>query len=77
MTEKNKIPSVFKEDLPSLLQSLNELTPILNGERLCLVCSKIINLENIQLLIPREGNLFEYVCNDSVCIEQYNKKEIK
>lgn len=76
--ENNKIPAVFKEDLQKLLQSLNEFEPIEQGERLCKVCSKIISLENIQLIIPRQANTFEYVCDSPVCIEEYNlRKEIK
>jgi len=72
MKEKNKIPAVFKEDLKKLLQSLNEDEPLLNGDRSCLVCTKIINYDNLQLIIPRSGKTFEYVCNDPVCVEQYN-----
>jgi hypothetical protein len=78
MKEKNKIPAVFKEDLKKLLQSLNEMESIEKGERLCKVCSKVISLENIQLIIPRHGNIIDFICDSPVCVEEYNrKKEIK
>lgn len=76
--EKNKIPAVYKEDLQMLLQSINELEPIEKGERICNVCSKVISLANIQLIIPRQANLYDYICDSPVCVEEYNrKKEIK
>jgi hypothetical protein len=75
MQEKKKIRAVFKEELQNLLLSLNEIEPINNGERMCIVCSKVITLENIQLLIPRSGNSIEYVCDSPTCVEAYNRKK--
>ncbi|MDE5492238.1 hypothetical protein [Elizabethkingia meningoseptica] len=75
MTEKDKIPAIFKEDLQKLLQSINEKEPIEKGERLCKVCSKVISLENIQLIIPRQGNTFDFICDSPVCVEEYNRKK--
>ena len=78
MTEKTKIPAVFKENLKEFLKSIGELEPIEKGERICKVCSKIISFDNIQLIIPRQANTFDYICDSPVCIEEYNrKKEIK
>lgn len=78
MKEKNKIPAVFKDDLKKLLKSFNEMEPIEKGERLCKVCSKVISLENIQLIIPQQVNAFDFICHSPVCVEEYNrKKEIK
>ena len=73
--EKNKIPAVYKEDLQKLLQSINELEPIEKGERICKVCSKVISLANIQLIIPRQANTFDYICDSPVCVEEYNRKK--
>jgi hypothetical protein len=78
MTEKSKIPAVFKEDLQKLLHSVNEIEPIEKGERLCKVCSKVISFENIQLIIPSQENTFDYICYSPICVEEYNrKKEMK
>lgn len=75
MTEKNKIPAIFKEDLQKLLQSINELEPIEKGERICKVCSKVITPENIQLIIPRQGKTFDFICDSPVCVEEFNRKK--
>lgn len=76
--EKNKIPAVFKDDLQKLLLSINEMEPIEKGERLCKVCSKVISLGNIQIIIPRQANTFDFICDSPVCVEEYNRnKEIK
>jgi len=71
---ENKVPAIFKEDLKNLLISLEELDPIIAGERQCYVCEKTITLDNLQLLIPREGNKYEYVCNDTDCVSNHNSK---
>lgn len=71
--EKKKIQAFFKEDIQRILQSINELTPIENGERICKYCSKTISLQNIQLIIPRKEKLFDYVCDNPNCIKDYNK----
>ncbi len=70
--KENKIPAVYKEDLSKLLSSIGENDPILNGERTCMVCSKIITFDNLQLIIPKVSNEFNYVCNDSECISKFN-----
>lgn len=74
--KEDKIPAIFKEDLENLLASLKELDPIKAGERQCYVCEKTITLDNLQLLIPREGNRYEYVCNDTACVSDHNSKNI-
>jgi hypothetical protein len=74
MNTKTKVPAVYKEDLQKLLQSLNELEPIKNGERICMICSKMISVENIQLIIPRQNQKFDFVCDSPVCVEEYNRK---
>ncbi len=75
MTGKNKIPAVFKEDLQKLLLSINELEPIEKGERICKVCSKVITTENIQLIIPRQGKTYDFICDSPVCVEEFNRKK--
>lgn len=76
MKEKNKIPAVFKEELVDLLDSIGELTHINDAERFCMVCSKVITVNNLQIIIPRKEKKFEFVCNSPVCIEAYNKQKI-
>jgi len=74
--KKNTIPAIFKEELRKFLESINELEAIEKGERICSNCSKVINQDNIQLIIPRSEGIFDYICSNPVCIEEYNRKKI-
>jgi len=71
--EKKKIPAVFKDDLENFLRSVNELDKIEQGEIICLYCSKLISLNNIQLIVPRQGGTFDYVCDNPACVKEYNQ----
>lgn len=75
--QENKIPAVFKEDLRKVLESIGELPFIEEAQRNCVICSKGITIENIQLIIPRSGNKFEYVCDDPQCIAEFNSQTPK
>jgi len=77
MQKKNKIPAVFKEDLKTFLQSINEFDSIEKGERICKVCSKAITSMNIQIIIPQSNNVFDYICDSPICVEEYNRKKEK
>jgi len=73
MLKKKKIPAVFKEDLRKLLDSIHEVEHIDNCTRFCTFCSKVMTLDNIQILIPRgTDGLIDYICNDPICVENYN-----
>ncbi|MDR0444599.1 MAG: hypothetical protein LBH44_14465 [Treponema sp.] len=75
MGNKTKIPAVYKEDLQIFLQSINELECIKKRDRICMVCLKTISIENIQLIIPRQNQTFDFVCDNIVCVEEYNHKK--
>ncbi len=72
---KTKIPAVFKEDLQRLLESIEEIEFVNSGERHCIMCMKVICVDNIQLLIPRPGKKFDYVCDNPTCLEDFNRKK--
>lgn len=71
--KKKKIQAVFKEDIKQVLQSIGLLSSIENGDCVCKYCSRTISLENIQLIIPKKNNLFDFVCNNPTCIKEYNQ----
>lgn len=75
MKKENKIPAVYKEELEKFLLSIGEGSSIANGERHCIVCTKLITLDNLQLIIPRAEKKFEFVCNDTECVAKYNNQE--
>lgn len=70
--KENKIPAVYKEDLEKVLISIGEAEAIASGQRHCMICSKVITLDNLQLIIPRAEKKFEFVCNDTECVSKYN-----
>ena len=74
MDSKTRVPAVYKEDLQKLLQSINQLAIINNGERICMICSKTISVDNIQLIVPRQNQTFDFVCDSPICVEEYNRK---
>ena len=73
--KSNRIPAVYKEELESLLTSIGELEFIRLGVRVCQVCAKVITVDNLQLLIPKQGHTFDYVCNDHDCVSSFNSNK--
>ena len=73
----NKISAVYKEDLRNLLVSIGECEPVSNNQRNCSICSRVISLDNIQLLVPRAGNKYDFVCNNSECVSIFNSNSKK
>ncbi len=71
--KENKISAVYKEDLKKLLISIGEIDAIENGQRNCIVCSKVISVDNLQLIIPRAEKKYDFVCNDTECVSKYNQ----
>jgi hypothetical protein len=69
----NELKAIYNEDLEELLQSVNELEPINNGERFCKECGTPISLNNIQMVIPKKGQPYEYVCDSVICVENYHE----
>lgn len=77
--KESKIPALYKEDLIDFLTSIGENEAIANSQRNCAICSRVITIEDIQIIVPRANKKFEYICNDSDCIFKYNNppKEIQ
>jgi hypothetical protein len=71
--KENKISAVYKEDLKKLLISIGESDEIENGQRNCIICSKVISVDNLQLIVPRAEKKYEFVCNDTECVSRYNQ----
>ena len=69
----NELKAIYNEDLEDFLQSVNELEPINKGERFCKECGTPISLNNIQMVIPKKGQPYEYVCDSVTCVENYHE----
>jgi hypothetical protein len=66
-----KFSAIFDEDLINVLKKAGELQKIEEGKVFCSICSSLITLKNIQIIIPSPNNEFIYVCNDTVCVENF------
>ena len=65
------LQAVLDEDVRKLLESLDQLDLIESQKIFCSQCVNQITINNLQLIIPLKTDQFEYVCNNSVCVEQY------
>jgi hypothetical protein len=61
------ISAVHDDDLISFLTSIGSINDINSGKIKCKFCKEIINLENIQAVIPDSGSI-SYICNNPTCI---------
>lgn len=66
--EKEKIQAVHDEDLQSLLESLNVLTKIRQGEIRCKFCDEVITLNNLHAIFPQSGSI-KFVCDKIPCVK--------
>ena len=69
--KEHVLQAVLDEDVIKLLESLDQLKLIESQGIFCSQCGNPITINNLQLIIPLKKDKFEYVCNDSDCVEQY------
>jgi len=69
--KSDKLQAIFEEDIEGLLSKIGMLDIIQRGDSCCFKCGVQITLKNLQLLIPVVDSKFEFVCNESKCIESY------
>lgn len=70
MKIKNRtLQAVLDEDLEQLLCSIGKLESIRNGDLLCQFCSKVVTLENLQVIVPLSAGEFKFVCDAPACVE--------
>ncbi len=62
------------EDLRDLLESIGQLEAFDTGQRFCNVCGALLTLKNLQMIIPREGGNFTFVCDRPDCIATSDKQ---
>ena len=68
---KEKISAIYSEELKKFLEKNGEMEKLLNGEVFCQICDNILEIDNIQLIIPNKGKGFKYVCDRPDCIEKH------
>jgi len=74
--KKEKLSAVFEEDLPGLLRKIGLSNALESGELFCIKCGAQINSSNLQIIMPRQNGVYEFVCSTPECVEGYfSKKE--
>lgn len=70
---KNKsagsLKAVYEDDLMKYLESVGLLSEIEAGRVLCKYCGNPITLENLEVIVPNQGEI-EVVCNNKNCLNQ-------
>ena len=66
---KNQLRLVYDDDLIGYLKSANLYEEIIVGSRLCKYCGQQINLENLEVILPKKAAI-EFVCSGKNCLNQ-------
>lgn len=67
MRKRLDIKAVWDSDLQVLLENLGIWEELLLGEVTCLECQRVVSLENLGTIIPREDGA-EVTCDDPQCL---------
>jgi len=72
MKNIKRLKAAYKEDIPAILEKLNMRKEVEDSLVYCTQCGKTISLNNLGVIIPKEGGRVESICNAPECIEQIN-----
>lgn len=64
--KNDEIQAVHDNDLKNLLKSLNVYEDVINNNYHCLFCDSIITLDNIDSIVPYDGEV-QFTCDRSEC----------
>ena len=71
-TRKEEIQAMMNSDLEKLLIQVGDYDKFLEGELHCHVCGKVLNVDNIAMILPVRENdriVLRYYCDDADCIK--------
>ncbi len=68
---KQDVDAIFSEDLKNFLEKTGEIEKIEKGQIFCQICDNLLDLNNIQLIIPNKKLGFKYICDRPDCVEKY------
>ncbi len=74
--KKEAIRAVLEEDLEEFLSSLNILESINSGQINCDNCNKIITLDNLGSIFPK-NNRINLFCNSVLCLSNADFEDIE
>lgn len=66
IVKNNKMKMVHDKELKQLLQSLEVYDDVVNGQCECLFCHAKITLDNIDAIVPHEGQVC-FTCDKKSC----------
>ena len=62
----SRVKAVFEQDISAYLESLGELENVKNGNAACMNCGQTITLENIDVIVPKKGEV-RFICWNKEC----------
>lgn len=71
-TRKEKIKAMMDSDLEKLLIQVGDYDNFIEGQIKCQNCGKIINEDNLALIVPVKVNgqiQLSYICDNSDCLK--------
>ena len=71
-TRKEEIQAMMNSDLEKLLIQVGDYDKFLEGELHCHACGKVLNADNIAMVLPIRENgriVLNYFCDNSDCMK--------
>ena len=69
--QNKKLQAIFDEDLVAVLRKIGQLEKVESGQVVCSVCGCLITLKNMQIIISQQKNEFNFICNNTLCVEKF------
>jgi len=66
---KDKLKSVYDQDLEVLLNKLGVLGKFKRRKLKCSFCKSVITMDNLHSIFPRSGSI-KYACDNADCIKE-------
>lgn len=67
--KRNSIKAVYEDDFIDYLKSIGLYSKITARELRCIYCGNIINFDNLEIIVPKQGSI-ELVCKNKNCLNQ-------
>jgi len=75
--KKEPLRAVLDEELETLLRSIGQLELLRDGQAVCGVCGKPVDLTNLQMILPLKEEKFQFVCSEPSCVERFSSNSAK
>ena len=74
MRKKVDLTAVWDEDLRALLDNLGILDDLAAGNTRCIVCTRIVDFDNLGAIIPSADSV-QVTCDNSGCVRVVTSQE--